>query len=339
MKFIKTLIVLVMVGLSLCQCDALRSVTTNKVTSQGAPYELIVVSNQPEWESALGDSLRSLLNAPLEYSNEQEPRFTVLRVTQQAYQDLIAKHRNILEVNIQPSIDSTAVAVRYDVHAAPQIVLTLQAPTVEAAREYVAENGEYIAKAIEIAERDRAVEYAKKYSVKSLDNLIEEKFGVKMNIPQGYSLRQDSEDFLWLSYEFPVASQGVMIYSYPAEFGINSLTSELLLDARNRFAARIPGPSDGSYMTTFDEFEQVFTPLRIKGRLWCEQRGFWDVAGDYMGGPYVSYSTIDQATNRVFTIDCYVYSPKYSKRNYLHAVEHLVYGVEIEPTDDTPVTW
>ncbi len=339
MKIFRTLAALAIIALSFAQCDALRTVSSNKVTSQGAPYELIVVCNQPEWESELGDTLRSLLNAPFLYSNEQEPRLTTLRVTQQAYQDLIAKHRNILEVNIQPSIDSTAVAVRYDLHATPQIVLTLQAPTIEAATTYVAKNGESIAKAVEIAERDRAVAYAKKYSVTSLDNLIKEKFGVKMNIPEGYTLRQDSEDFLWLSYEFPIASQGIMIYSYPAEFGINSLTSEMLLDARNRFAQRVPGPSDGSYMTTYNEFEQIFRPLRIHGRLWCEQRGFWDVANDFMGGPYVSYSTIDEATNRVFTIDCYVYSPKHPKRNYLHAVEHLVYGVEIEPTADTAVTW
>ena len=54
-------------------------------------------------------------------------------------------------------------------------------------------------------------------------------------------------------------------------------------------------------------------------------RGFWDVANDYMGGPFVSYTTINDATNEVFTIDCYVHSPKYGKRNFLRPLEHLVY--------------
>ena len=46
-----------------------------------------------------------------------------------------------------------------------------------------------------------------------------------------------------------------MLYSYPYE-GKQSLSEEALLAARNRFAASIPGQSDGHYMTT----SQVFTP-------------------------------------------------------------------------------
>ena len=47
-----------------------------------------------------------------------------------------------------------------------------------------------------------------------------------------------------------------------------------------------------------------------------------------MGGPFVSYSTVDQATGRILTLDCYVYSPKLHKRNFVRGVEHLLYGIE-----------
>lgn len=57
-------------------------------------------------------------------------------------------------------------------------------------------------------------------------------------------------------------------------------------------------------------------------------RGFWDVEGDFMGGPFVSYTTVDTATDRVFTLDCYVYSPKLPKRNYMREVEHLLHLVK-----------
>ena len=46
---------------------------------------------------------------------------------------------------------------------------------------------------------------------------------------------------------------------------------------------------------------------------------------DTKGGPFVSYTTVDTATGRVLTIDCYVYSPKNHKRNYVRGVEHLLY--------------
>lgn len=63
-------------------------------------------------------------------------------------------------------------------------------------------------------------------------------------------------------------------------------------------------------MTTSEAFEPDYRMFRLEGRLWCELRGFWDVHGDFMGGPFVSYTTVDTATGRVLTIDCYVYSPK-----------------------------
>ena len=39
---------------------------------------------------------------------------------------------------------------------------------------------------------------------------------------------------------------------------------------------------------------------------------------------------MDTATNRVFTLDCYVYAPdlnKPRKRNYMRGLEHLLYSV------------
>ena len=148
-----------------------------------------------------------------------------------------------------------------------------------------------------------------------------------MKIPKGYILAQQSDDFLWFRYEFPAASQGFMLYSYPYE-GKQSLSEEALRAARNRFAARIPGPSDGSYMTTSKVFTPRYRFFRLEGRAWVEMRGFWDVEGDFMGGPFVSYTTVDTATDRVFTLDCYVYSPKLPKRNYMREVEHLLHLVK-----------
>ncbi|MFI3316960.1 MAG: DUF4837 family protein [Rikenellaceae bacterium] len=330
MKSFKLTMLAAMLLAMLTACDALHKVTSSKVTSQGAPYELVVVCNQMEWESQLGDTLRTVLSAYIPYLNQEEQTFSVLRIAPNSYDGLIAKHRNILEVNINPSIKEPSIAVRYDVAAAPQVVLTLQAPSIVSATDYVSQHRESLVKGVQIAERDRAVDYAQTYNNQVISSTIKEKFGVSMKVPTGYTLRQNSPDMLWISKEYPVASQGAIIYSYPAEFGINSLSEENLVEARNKFTAMVPGPSDGSYMTTYTEVPQLYKPIRIEGRLWVEMRGWWDVVNDFMGGPYVSYSTIDQATGTVFTIDCYVYSPKYGKRNYLHDVESLVYNAKFQ---------
>ena len=312
-------------------CDAFNSLTKSRSqTSLGSPYELIVVCPQQEWTGELGDTLRAVFTAPIPYLNQTEPLFDILRVNERGFTDMVIKHRNILKVVKDPALAEAGVTVQYNVKAEPQIVLTLQGPNDKSLTAFLSSNRENIVHVLEKAERDRAVKYAEKYNEQNIRQAIKDTFGVDMTVPKGYVLATNDKDFLWARYEYPSASQGFFIYSYPYK-GKESLSPGALLAARNKFAARIPGPSDGSYMTTSDVIEPDYRMFRMEGRLWCEMRGFWDVHGDFMGGPFVSYTTVDTATNRVFTLDCYIYSPKNHKRNYMRGVEHLLYLVKFPP--------
>lgn len=316
-------------------CDAFRNISSNK-SSQGKPYEMIVVCDQPEWTGAVGDSLRAILTAPVPFLNQDEPLFDVFRVLERGFTGMIADHRNVLKVVVDPSVGEATAAVQYDVTAEPQIVVTLQAPSDSAMVAYVSENRNKIVQVFEKAERDRAIKSNTTYNNSGIEAAILKNFGMEMKVPKGYILANEQPDFLWARFEYPTASQGFFIYSYPYE-GPQSLTPEALVAARNKYAARIPGPSDGSYMITSDAFAPGFHAFRLEGRLWCELRGFWDVEGDFMGGPFVSYTTVDTQTNRVVTLDCYVYAPdlnKPRKRNYIRGLEHLLYTVSF-PDDTT----
>ena len=317
-----TLLIATMVG-----CDAFRTVTKSKKSAQGKPYEMIVVCPQKEWTGEVGDTLRAILTAPVPFLNQTEPLFDVLRVQERGFTGMVADHRNILKVLVDPAVKETTIAVQYDVTAEPQIVLTLQGPDDKALVTYLAENRENLVYVLEQAERDRAVKANQVYNNPGIEAAIQKMFGVEMKIPKGYVKAKEEKDFIWARNEYPTASQGFFIYSYPYE-GPQSLTKEALIAARNKYAALIPGPTDGSYMITSDVFEPDYRMFRLEGRLWCELRGFWDVHGDFMGGPFVSYTTVDTATNQVFTLDCYVFSPKLHKRNFLRGVEHLLYSVK-----------
>ncbi len=313
-------------------CDAFRTLTDKRLPAAlGSPYELIVVCPQAEWTGELGDTLRAVFTAPVPYLNQTEPRFDVLRVLPDGFTNMVVKHRNILKVIADPSLTQTNVAVQYDLQAEPQIVLTLQGPSEQALTDYLSEHREEVLYVLEKAERDRALDYGAKFNEKHIQEVIRQTFGVEMTVPKGYVLADSQPDFVWARYEYPQASQGFFVYSYPYE-GKESLSEAALVAARNKFAARIPGPADGSYMTTSDVFEPAYKLFRMEGRIWAELRGFWDVKGDFMGGPFVSYTTVDTATNRVFTLDCYVYSPKLHKRNFMRGVEHLLYGVKFPGT-------
>lgn len=321
-------ILVLLIAAAAVGCDAFHTLNKKK-SAQGRPYELIVVCPQMEWNGELGDSLRAVFTAPVPYLNQVEPLFDVLRVTERGFKDMIADHRNILKIVADTSLKQAEAAVEYNVTSEPQIVVTLQGPDDKAIVEYLSQNRDDLLHVLEQAERDRDVKAYSTFNNPGIEAAIQKMFGVEIKVPKGYVLAKQTNDFLWARYEYPTASQGFFVYSYPYE-GPESLSLDALVKARNKFAALIPGPSDGSYMITSDAFEPDYRLFRLEGRLWCELRGFWDVEGDFMGGPFVSYTTVDTETNRVFTLDGYVYAPdlnKPRKRNYIRGIEHLLYTI------------
>ena len=111
-------------------CDSFRSLTGNtKKTAQGSPYEVLVVCDGREWEGAVGEELRSLLNTPVEGINQVEPVFNIVRITAGDFKGLLPSYRNILKVLCSSSVTECGIFAGYDIVAAPQIVLTFQGPT------------------------------------------------------------------------------------------------------------------------------------------------------------------------------------------------------------------
>lgn len=308
--------------------------------ASGSPYELVLVCAQPEWQSELGDTLQSVLKQPVKELMQYEPVYDVMRILPNNFKSLTRTHRNVVVVNVNPEIAEPGITVQYNVTAKPQIYITLKGPDTQSLAKYVSDNRDNILYVLEKAERDRTIAYATRYFSAPLREKIVEKFGMDLAVPNNYQVRSESDDMLWVSQEFPTASQGFFIYKYPYE-GKQSLTREALVKARNKFASRIPGPREGSYMTTtnkiVDDTGEDYMPyvpeyiqLLIGDRMWVEMYGLWEVENYFMGGPFVSYTTVNKATNEVVTIDCYVYYPTLynkdpEKRNKLRALQHLVY--------------
>lgn len=318
-------------------CKAVDTLSSGE-TAIGSPYEMVLVCAQPQWQGELGDTLRAVFEQPVRELIQHEPMFDVMRILPNNFKSLTKKHRNIVTVLVDPTISQPAIGAKYDVTAAPQIQVAIQGPDDATVAKYVSDNRETLLYVLEKAERDRTMNYASRFYSESLRQIISERFGANMFIPNEFTLRTQSDDMVWISQEFPLASQGFFIYKYPYE-GQQSLTPAALMEARNRFASRIPGPKDGSFMTTVNKivdetgenyipYRPAYRPLVIADRTWVEMAGLWEVENYFMGGPFVSYTTVNKQTNEVVTIDCYIYSPSEEKRNMLRELQQLVYLIE-----------
>jgi hypothetical protein len=81
-------------------------------------------------------------------------------------------------------------------------------------------------------------------------------------------------------------------------------------------------------MTTELEVFPQYRSLNLNGTYTAELRGLWKVEGDFMGGPFISISQIDEKRNRIVTVEGYVYAPKFNKREYIRQLEAILYSLE-----------
>jgi len=92
----------------------------------------------------------------------------------------------------------------------------------------------------------------------------------------------------------------------------------------------IPGPSPISFMKVANEvIPPVFDTITdFPGGYAVETRGLWEVENDFMGGPFINYTFIDKANNKVITLDGYVYNPNDVKKYYLRELESIFFAAK-----------
>lgn len=312
---------------------ALPSCKDNAITdpsnSGGKPYEVVLSIEQSLWNGDVGETVRSTFMEAVPMFNQPEPMYDIVRVQPQDLKGILLQHRNLLVVRVTDEVKRATSVAQYDIYGKPQIILTVAAPDAVSLNEYLLDNRKELQIIFENTERERTISLAQKYGEKILVGDVYEMFGINISIPKGYKFRSKSgDDFMWISNEHPQASQGLVIYTYPYT-DKDDFLAENLLKKRDEFVGRIPGPTDGSYMISSDIIDPEIRYLRVYDRSWAELSGFWDVQGDFMGGPYINFSTLDAANNRVIAVDCYVYSPKDPKRNYMRQLEHIVYSINM----------
>lgn len=293
----------------------------------GKAGEVLVVIEQADWEGALGTAIRDTLTSDCPFLPQREPLYSVVNIVPTAFTNIFQIHRNILICNVNPRVSEPGVRFLNDVWARPQCVIKIDAVDEDSAVQLFEDNKVKIVTMLEQAERDRVIANSIQYEEKGIRPVLEERFGGFLHFPVGYAVRKASEDFVWVAYETQYTNQGVFIYKYPA--GDAPFTEESLVAKRDEFLKNyVPGMFDNTYMITSPIVDPAVCYLKYRGRDFAEMRGYWEVYGDYMGGPFVSHSFYSPDGKWIVTLDAFVYAPKYDKRHYLRQVEALLYSWE-----------
>ncbi len=299
----------------------------------GSAGEVLVVAPDHVWNSPAGDTLRKLFSQEVPFLPQPEPMFNVLHITPGNFDKMFHTHRNILIMQTGSQFKEPRLLVSHDRWATPQLLITIQAPNVQEMAKALHEGGDELVKRINDMEKKRIIDYYKHYLATDVYNKVKEKYHILLDIPKGYTLDVDSADFAWISSETPQTSQGILIYTYPYRsekiFNVDSL-----MDIRDRVLKKyVHGQIEGTYMATERQITPDFRTFKKDGQYFAEMRGLWKLENGFMGGPFVSLTTVDEARQRVVTVDGYVYAPGQKKRELMRQVESIVQSLKIVPPE------
>lgn len=297
--------------------------------SSGETGEVIVIATKGQWESEVGNALRSVLTADYPYLPQTEPLFRVSNIPPQSFNHIFKVNRNIVVLKIEDTC-STAMQVRRNVWARPQTVVSISAPSEDAAVSFIAENGSTIVDTYEKAERSRAISNAKEFPAGGVREFLLPRFGGSPYFPKGYSIKKQTDDFVWISNETAYTNQGIFLYKFPYE-GSFQLTPAYLVSKRDAVMKdNVPATAENSYMITNPMIAPGYAEVTSNDIERKELRGLWDTYNDYMGGPFLQHAIVSKDSKEVIVVEGFVYAPRYDKRNYLRGVEAIVYSFDWE---------
>ena len=110
---------------------------------------------------------------------------------------------------------------------------------------------------------------------------------------------------LWLQKQKQVGEheilQGIMIYEVPYTSDSSFSSNEMILSRDYFTKSHIQGVRDSSYMTVYRDYKLMPKEINLNGKYAVEYRGLWNMKNDFMGGPFVHYTIVDEKRNRVNT--------------------------------------
>lgn len=295
----------------------------------GKAYELLVVMSDEAWEDTTGNLLRKTLAQPMPALPQDEPLFDLVHIPKNAFQSIFRTTRNILEVTISPTVKEPGITFKDDVWAYPQATVSIKANNPMEFERIFTENKDKIMSYFLAAEKERMTMNYNRYYEKSVYNVLNEDFGITMKVPPGFQIAVQKENFIWLRYETPDIAQGIIVYTFPY-VSDSAFTLNYQLKVRDSILRQnVPGPVEGSFMTTEKRIEQEYNYLQHNKNYATEMRGLWRLINDFMGGPYVSLAVLDAANQRVVVAYGYVYAPSKDKRNFIRQVEAMIYSLKL----------
>ena len=312
--------------------------------ARGADGVILVVMDSALWVDSLGAEIRRTFADYIPGLPQGEPYFTVRHINPLKLNDILKAAKNMLFVTTldQQSQQSTAMRnymtdeslrkikedpslFRFgnkDAYARGQEILHLFGQTQDQLIAKIVDNRSVLLNYFLTIEKKRISNDIFKKTEVNAQNLLAEKHGFTLTIPEGYDLPKNEESFVWFRFLDPEFEKNVFVHYAPYA---SSKPFEDPIKYReyitSRFMRDIEKPD--LYMTVQDVPHQI-SEVNFNGKYAKETRSLWKLSDISGGGGFVSYIFVDESQKRLYYLEGYAYAPGEDKRQFMREMEVII---------------
>ncbi|MDG1022894.1 MAG: DUF4837 family protein [Flavobacteriaceae bacterium] len=315
----KQALLLLLVWLSFSCKSEVNKNSSYVPTSSGNINHVTVVMPQKDWNSALGDQVRDGLQAIYEGLPLDEPQFSLVYMNPKAFTGFARQNRNIVWFR-KDSLEGFRLSQNQ--FARPQILATISGTDAENQGFYFEENTKLLKETI--VENERKEKLRRIMKSPTTEKTLADRFGIELTYPTAYKTFKDTTNFVWIQKEVQKGHLNIIAYSLNAN-ALKGALSERILTIRDSIGkAYVPGRLEGSYLITERAFRPYFYRTELVGKQTYLTKGTWEVANDFMAGPFVNYMIQDTIKKRIMVVEGFVFAPTANKRDYMFELNTII---------------
>jgi hypothetical protein len=302
-----------------------REIKTSNAQS-GPTNEVSVIIDDQLWNGEVGDSIRNKFAAPVLGLPQEEPVFTLKQYPVKLLEGFMTNSRNIIVVKKE---SKSQFRIENNEYTKPQVVVHISGSSVLQILDSIQSNDSLIIKRIKDSEIKVFQEKIKHDSLLDISK-IKKKFNIKLNVPNKYKLVSSGRKFIWLKKEITSGNLSLIFYQIPfSSIKDNPSAVKRISKIRDSIGRLyIHGAVARTRMVTETAFSPYLSKTKIYNKATFETKGNWELLNDFMNGPFVNYSILDEPNHRILVIEGFCYAPSKQKRDLMFELESIIKSVQ-----------
>lgn len=316
---------------------------------RGEAGEIILVMDSSRWETDIGKEIRLTFRETVAGLPREEPLFDLRHVVPNDFKGILKNAKNLVLViplndknpeglkmknlftprSLDSLQENTGIFMinRRNLFAKGQHVLFLIHHDDQSFKDDIIANRDQIRYYFNRVEERRTFEKIFKVAEERIiSNRLNEEYGFNLRVPYGFLLAMSAKEFIWLRLAGQEIDKNIFI-AFKEYTNTEAFNDEEIIGWRDEICRRyIYGNPEkqNSYLTTEMLDPPIVQEVNFNGKYGKKVVGRWKTNSISMGGPFVSYTFVDETTNRLYYIEGFIYSPGVDQRELMREMNVIL---------------